>query len=291
MTEQLIKSITWLVDGRHDVHPAVTDKVLTLAKLQQAKINLIFDNRLRARERHYWFLFEQSEQVESDWRQQQQLKQQALKDALEESQISYNFEIVENANYLDSVKKYQKTIKNSLVVIQDQAPGDRHPVFQDLANINSHILLLTPKPWSKNMSLLGAVDPLHEHSRPEDMDFVISRKTQHLAKLFKCEWFIGHACHIPASFVQYKHKISTLHRQGLDDFMARIGVTSKHGILLSGLPERALPEWIAKQKTDILLLGNVTRNALFSHLVGSTTAALLSKPPCDMLLVKSQASS
>ena len=290
MTEQQTNSITWLVDGRHDVHAVVKDKIITLAKLQQAKVTLIFDNRMRARERHYWFLFDKSNEVEDNWRREQLRKQQALEQSLRQSGIPYDAETIENASYRDYINKHQKNVKDSLVVIQDQKVAERHPIFQDLAKINSHILLLGQKPWSGNMSLVGAVDPMHENARPDDMDFIISRKTRHLAKLFKCEWFIGHVCHIPAAFLQYKSKISTLHRQGLEDFIQRIGATSKHGVLLSGLPERALSDWIAQQNIDVLLIGNVTRNALLSHLVGSTTTALLSNPPCDMYLVKSQSS-
>lgn len=278
--------LIWLVDGRHAISPAVKDKVIRLAQLQEASLTVLFDNRLRARERHYWFMFDKSEQAELQWRKEQQQKQATLSESLKQDGIDFSIDVLERANYLEAINRHLTGKKDPLLVIQDQSVEERHPLFQDLANISCNILLLRQQPWSKSMKLLGAVDPSHENAKHQDIDFLISKKTRNLAKLFKSDWFIAHACHIPASFIQYKTKISTLHRQGLDDFIERIGATPRHGVLLNGLPERALADWISKQQTDILFIGNVTRNMLLSHLVGSTTMALLSKPPCDMYLVK-----
>lgn len=283
----LTANIIWLIDGKHSIHAAVVEKVIKLAKLQQANVQVIFDNRLRARERHYWFVFDKSEQAEQAWISEQKEKQQSIQEHLQQVNLNFTFTVLDKPNYMEAIEACSQGKKENLLVIQDEPLTDRHPIFQDLANLQCHVLLMQPRAWNSNVKLIGAVDPLHENSRPDDLDFIISKKTRNLAKLLKSEWVIAHACHVPASFIQYKSKISTLHRQGLDDFMERIGATPKHAVLLNGLPEKALADWISKQDTDILVIGNVTRNLFLSHLVGSTTMALLNKPPCDMLLIKS----
>ncbi|MCC2607497.1 universal stress protein [Planctobacterium marinum] len=283
----LTANIIWLVDGKHTIHPAVEDKVVKLAKLHHATISIVFDNRLRARERHYWFMFDKSEQAEQTWIKEQEEKQQRIRERMKQENLAFNFIVLDKPNYMETIEACTQGKKDNLLLIQDEQITERHPIFQDLANLQCHVLVMQPKAWNSQTRLIGAVDPLHENSRPDDLDFIISKKTRNLAKLLKSEWVIAHACHVPASFIQYKHKISTLHRQGLDDFMERIGATPKHAVLLNGLPEKALTDWVNKQDSDILVIGNVTRNMLLSHLVGSTTMALLNNPPCDMLLIKS----
>jgi universal stress protein E len=59
---------------------------------------------------------------------------------------------------------------------------------------------------------------------------------------------------------------------------------------VDGNPVGQLLEAVSKDDIDILVLGTVVRGPIRQALIGSTTEQLLHAAPCDMLLVKPNAS-
>jgi universal stress protein E len=48
----------------------------------------------------------------------------------------------------------------------------------------------------------------------------------------------------------------------------------------------ALPKFVERDRTDILIMGAIARGRLFNYFVGSTAEAVLDHLSCDVLIVK-----
>ena len=55
---------------------------------------------------------------------------------------------------------------------------------------------------------------------------------------------------------------------------------------LEGDPEEALPDFLEKEKVDLLIMGAVSRSRLDSALIGHTAERLLDSVSCDVLVIK-----
>jgi nucleotide-binding universal stress UspA family protein len=133
---------------------------------------------------------------------------------------------------------------------------------------------------------LAAVDPLHEHARPDELDDNIVSLTKVWATSLKSSWVIVHCCYIASVLTQYKSKLITMHREGFSAFAKRNRLHNEQCVLLEGIPEDALSSYVEKHHVGILVIGLVARNTLEQFWVDSTTSALLCSPPCDLLLIK-----
>lgn len=290
MSDQIQKhpvQFVWLIDGRREISDVVVKKIIKIVAAYSAKLSIVYDNRLRAKERNYWFDDKVFETISNDWVAAQQHKINVVKSLLTDAKVNHRIDVVEHTEFEKTLTNCFKQAKNNVLVLQNEALGSRHPIFQALASLPCSILLLRDSRWRKELKFLGAVDPLHENSRPMDLDLKIVEQTKKLAQVFNANWFIGHACYVQPSFLQYKKKFEDIHREGLQEFLDQVKIPRLHGVLLKGMPEDAITDWMVEQKADLLVMGIVARNKLISHLVGSTTMPLLNNPPSDMLLVKS----
>ncbi len=278
----------WLIDGRREVHDVVIQKVIRLASVYQTPTTLIVDRRLRASERSYWKIFENYEALNSAWSEQQAQRLAEVEAALDAASIDFSTVTLDSAKYLDAVEAALKPGSENILILQDEKAMARHPIFQELVNLPCAAFILTPKPWQREMKIMGAIDPLHENARPLDLDFKIVKKTRSLANhLRAAKWHIANACYLPPSCVEYKAKLLEIHTEAVTEYIRQVDVPIEHFLVLKGLPEDAIESWFQKHNADLLVIGLVARNKLMSHLVGSTTIALLNDPPADMLLVKS----
>lgn len=287
-TAKALVHYIWLIDGRHEIKEKVTQKIIDLAKVHEASVSVIYDRRLRLTERSYWFTLEKFESVNKEWTDKQDKRLAHVQQALCTAGVESSISTIEMANFLEIIHTTIRPTAENYLLLQNEKVMVQHPVFQELSSLPCHVYLLGEQPWQATPIIIGAVDPLHENARPQDLDLLITRQVQSLAKKFKSSWYITHACFIPPSFLQYKSKFIDIHRQGLNEFARRTGISEKHTILLQGIPERVIADWITKHSSDLLVIGSVARNKLLSHLIGSTTIALLESPPSDMLLLKSQ---
>ncbi|WP_413700173.1 universal stress protein [Psychromonas sp. KJ10-10] len=175
---------------------------------------------------------------------------------------------------------------NSLVVIEDSQPAKRHPIFQLLTQINAPILLLSNKTWKHPLNIVGAIDPLHENARPETIDDSIVEMMRHWGRDLKAKPTIAHCCYISPVLSQYKKKIMAEHQEALKAFSRKLQLNKDQQVLLDGQPEDILPSYVKNNQVDVLFIGLVARNKLSQFWIGSTTSALLTTPPCDLLLIK-----
>lgn len=281
-TEQLI----WFIDTRFYFHASSLDKIVRLAKIHSKKITVIIDASIQSNGRGYWHLFDEIDTMTNDLMAEIDKKKSQLIKFFAMNALNVEVIINQSTSYLSFLDSKIKSNEKTLVIIEDSNTTKRHPIFQKLTNINAHILLLHNNIWKSSIHILAAVDPLHEHARPGHIDDNIFSLTQLWAKLLNARWTIAHCYYVASVLTKYKNRLLLMHSEGLNFFANKHHLPYDNCVLLEGIPEEALSSYIHKNQVNILVLGLVTRSKLEQLWVGSTTTALLSEPPCDLLMLK-----
>lgn len=248
-------------------------------------MDIVFDKRIRSAERWYWRSFDHDQSLLGEFELVQNNVKKQLSEYFQNHRINFNIIDIQDTDYLTPLQKLVEGEPKSVIVIEDNEITRKHPIFQSLSTISADILLLCVTPWHNTIKMLGAVDPLHEHARPLNIDEHIVHILRQWNEKLVTEWSIAHCCFI--SSVLYKHEktILKMHREEFSAFAKKLKVSSTNMHFLQGHPEDALDHYIKINNIDILVIGLVARSVLEKMWIGSTTVALMHNPPCDILLV------
>lgn len=159
------------------------------------------------------------------------------------------------------------------------------------------LLLVQPRPWSMPLRVIAAVDPLHEHGKPEDLD-------RRILEAGAC------LCRHGGGQLHVFHAFEPILRGGVDDTpeplaveFAEANLEGAHNAaveaLLGGLPEAVgnvrlsegraedkLPEFAKEIGADVVVMGAVTRKPLRRIFIGSTAEKVLDRLVSDILIIK-----
>jgi nucleotide-binding universal stress UspA family protein len=75
------------------------------------------------------------------------------------------------------------------------------------------------------------------------------------------------------------------HRESLCSYAAGAGVRPDQVHIVMGDPVRSIPEFVAEQRYELLVLGALTHRKTMTALVGTLTGRLIESVKCDLLLV------
>jgi nucleotide-binding universal stress UspA family protein len=283
-TEQLI----WFIDSRFFYKNTSLDKIVRLANIHHKQIKVIIDASAQLTGRGYWHLFDDTDTLSHEVIVELDKKQAQLQKFFTMNAIKANVIVNQSTDYLQIINSEIEQNTDCVLVIEDAMTTKRHPIFQEFKELKATILLLTHKLWKSSINILAAVDPLHEHARPDELDENIVSLTKGWATSLKSSWVIVHCCYIASVLSKYKSKLIAMHREGFSAFAMKNRLPDEQCVLLEGIPEDALSCYAVKHHVDIIVIGLVARNRLEQFWVGSTTSALLYSPPCDLLLIKKQ---
>jgi nucleotide-binding universal stress UspA family protein len=281
-TEQLI----WFIDSRYFYLNISLDKIIHLANIHQKKVTIVIDARGKDAEPWYAHLLNEKSLPFNDDNILLAEKQVKLLNFFKMNAIKAEILICPSINYAKILNNEIAKNTNSLVVIEDTHLAKRHPIFQMLTQIKAPILLLSDKIWKHPIKILGAIDPLHENARPESIDDSIVELMVHWSNTLKAKHTIAHCCYISPVLSQYKKKIMAERDDALKAFSKNFRLTKDQQVLIEGQPEEVLPTYVKDHQIDVLFIGLVARNKLSQFWIGSTTNALLTDLPCDMLLIQ-----
>ncbi len=165
----------------------------------------------------------------------------------------------------------------------------------------SPLWLVKPVDVPEHPVIVAAVDPMHEHDKPAELDDDILNLGATLAKATGAELRAFHSydprmaiatsnanAYIPVSF-----PFEELEEQIMADHKSKFGaVAEKHGIdadklhLVAGLTHEELPEFCREIGATLVVMGAVSRNRLKRLFIGATAEQTLEYLPCDLLIVK-----
>ena len=163
------------------------------------------------------------------------------------------------------------------------------------------LMLVKPKAFAPKPIIVAAVDPLHEHDKPADLDRVILKKAGELAQLFGGTLHVFHsfdptpaiagaattmATPIAVPVSEVTEALEQRHREALEALLEGYDLPAEQVHMHQGTPQDLLPTLAEKRAADLVVLGAVSRSALQRIFVGSTAERVLDRLPCDLLIVK-----
>lgn len=151
------------------------------------------------------------------------------------------------------------------------------------------LLLVKPRETSERPIVLAAIDPVHEHDKPAQLDDAIYKFAADLCWRTSGTLHLVHAVATPLG-VELPPNVQTLvkaeHRRALEGFLTTHPVPGENVHVLEGLAHQCLQRAAAEQRADVLVMGAVARRGIKRVLIGSTAARVLDRLPCDLLIIK-----
>ncbi|MEE8305736.1 MAG: universal stress protein [Gammaproteobacteria bacterium] len=163
------------------------------------------------------------------------------------------------------------------------------------------LLLVKPTELGGRVSIVAAVDPMHEHDKPARLDRTILDAAETLCSATDGELHVIHAFDPAGRYVmsagsmgmappipieELVESLRTQHTDAMDRLMDDYSVPSENIHLLEGEPRELLVNQAEALHADIVVIGAVARGALKRFVMGSTAEQVLDRIPCDLLIIK-----
>lgn len=197
---------------------------------------------------------------------------------------------------LDEAIVRHVTAKQPWLVAKDT---QHHNVLQRtlLSNIDWNLIRDCPTPLllvkrraiAEHPIVLAAIDPVHEHDKPAQLDDAIYQIATELCARTGGTLHLVHAISTPLGVdlpPNVRDLIAAEHRHALENFLTTHPVPGDRVHALEGLAHQCLQHAATEQRADFLVMGAVTRRGLKRVLIGSTAARVLDRLPCDLLIIK-----
>ena len=162
-------------------------------------------------------------------------------------------------------------------------------------------LLLVKKPSTYGRArVLAAIDPMHAHGRAAHLDRRILENAQAIALAHSGRLDVVHA-YLPLSTlvaagtaeavvvpvdprVEHRHVLDI--KRAVDRVCAPLGLPQDRLHVEVGPSEKVIGDLAKRLRTDVVVMGAVSRRGLERVFIGSTAERVLDPLPCDVLVIK-----
>jgi universal stress protein E len=158
------------------------------------------------------------------------------------------------------------------------------------------LLLVKPKEWFDNGSLVAAVDPLHAKAGHTKLDHLIVEVAEQAGEQFKLDVrvfhsyfpFVGSMFPTAAESSEQIEELRMRHQNSLNVLLVDHNVPAENVEMARGDLVPSLVKYLEKVNANILVLGVLSKNVLERAIVGNTAEKILDDCPCDVLVIKAR---
>jgi universal stress protein E len=158
--------------------------------------------------------------------------------------------------------------------------------WQLVRNCPLPLLLVKDASWGDPITMMAAVDPMHSHNKPDELDNKIIDATSSISAQIGGEFHVVHAYAEAARPFAVAGKIKEEHSKAFDALLAGYGLDAQHVHLIDETPVFALQHYSESLNSDICVMGAISRSRLAESLVGSTAEKVLDYIKTDILILK-----
>lgn len=174
--------------------------------------------------------------------------------------------------------------------VNGSAEDNRHVLSNDswqlVRNCKRPLLLIRDRAWPSKPILMAAVDPMHKHHKPTQLDDKIIRFAQAAQAELKGELHVVHACSAEAHTFTSPESIVAKHQEALDAFMANYDIDASFVHLSKEKPVFALVNYKKELRADITVMGVVSKSRIAEALVGNTAEGVLDYLKTDVMVIR-----
>src|SRR5690606_21817246 len=187
---------------------------------------------------------------------------------------------------------YHPTLKRSLLSNTD---------WNLIRSCPAPLLLVKPREVAEAPVVLAAVDPLHEHDKPAELDRAILSFAKEMTQVLGGVLHVIHSFDVGPTLAvisgtpvattavpieEITAKAREEHGKALSELVADFGVPPENVHLEQGVAHDVLVEQAAARNADFVVMGAVSRSGLQRIFVGSTAERALDRLPCDLIIIK-----
>lgn len=144
--------------------------------------------------------------------------------------------------------------------------------------------------------LVAAVEPLHKHAKPAELDAAILALAGSLQSALRGTLRVVH-CFSPLTNLAIdaaeslplddaERALEEAHRNRLRELVTQAGLPAESAEILAGKPSEVLGALYERGEADLVVMGALSRGRIKDFLIGSTAERLLRRVDGDVLLVK-----
>lgn len=156
------------------------------------------------------------------------------------------------------------------------------------------LLLVKPRNWLENGSIVASVDPLHAKAAQTKLDHQLIETAENVArefaqtpKVFHCYFpFVGTMFPTATETSEQMQELKERHEVKLNELLANHSIAPENVELVRGDLVPSLIHFLEKSNANILVIGALSRNILERAIVGNTAEKILDDCPCDVLIIK-----
>lgn len=299
------------MDPNREDQPAL-DKAIYLAKAYDASIELLLVVYNRGLLTNLFFNKDELEAAKQGYINSQKRWVESFLTDTHDASIKRTVNVVWHKPLYEAVIQQASEINADLVIKSTHHHPTINKVFftpndwQLLKACPVPLILAKSRNKPEYKNIMCAIDPSHDHQKPETLDAQIIAAGQSVADKLGADNRVCH-CYSPIEYQlwsdigmgmgvgmgpsdftmgenNYNDYINEL-KQGLQDQFDKVvnqfAFEADHRHLVEGYPEQLLPELVDEFKIDLLTIGTVYH----SGLVGSTAEKILDMVNCDILSV------
>ncbi len=160
------------------------------------------------------------------------------------------------------------------------------------------LLLVRNDGFSGYHKVLAAVDPMHTHDKPADLDDRLLDAAELFAGTAAGEVHVLH-CYLTGEYVPLtapgaavpalfynRESPAEAHREAVEALARRHGLEPERIHIRAGDARQLIPDAAAELGVQLVVMGAVSRSRLKRLLIGSTAEAVLDSLRCDVLILK-----
>jgi len=195
----------------------------------------------------------------------------------------------------------------SILVVKDTQfhSPTRQSIFSNvdwslMRHCRQPLLLTKPRTVDAAPTILAAVDPVHSHDKPAELDHAIIVAAQTVADAVNGSLHLFHSFDpmptvsaatrwSPPLQVDVEKKVEDerqRHRDAMETLLSSYSIPNEHVHFHEGTPHDQLVGAAIQNEADIVVMGSVSRGMLKRAVVGSTAERVLDRIPSDLLLIK-----
>jgi universal stress protein E len=180
--------------------------------------------------------------------------------------------------------------------VRGRAQGFTQEDWRMLALCPAPVLVVKSDGGEPYRHVVAAVDPLHEHAKPAELDAEILRIAKKVKERTKAELRVVHCFTPVAELVRdaverlpledAERALENARSEALRSLVATARLPRDSADLLPGKPAAVLEGLVDRGAADLVIMGGLSRGRLKDFLIGSTAQRLLERSRADVLIVK-----
>ena len=172
--------------------------------------------------------------------------------------------------------------------------------WQLIREMQYPLWFVKPTAWHDKPLIVAAVDPVHAHDKPANLDKRIVKMAQEIAEGTGGSLQLLHTymtleeigSKAMWAFKPEKIQVDEInanmreeHRRAVNILAEVCKVPADAVHVLPGRPHELLPTFVLSNKASLVVMGALQRSGIKERIIGSTAARVLDHLPCDVLIV------